>query len=244
MSERTVMEPKGLRTMKLRAMGMVAAALLSGCTTTVIDMPKGDGGSADTGADDGGTDSGTESGVTCSAKTCAGCCFNGTCQTGTTTTACGKFGVECAYCPGVAVSAICKTDQTCGVDPEGTWKVQPLNAKIATTNQGADWDFGGGAPDPFVTLYCPSTAAAVTSTTPTVTDSFTPTWSTGGCVMKAKDLMGLGYAIQAWDEDVSVNDPICGKGTIVPKESDLFAGTMNLAALPNLISLNVALVKQ
>jgi hypothetical protein len=71
-------------------------------------------------------------------------------------------------------------------------------------------------------------------------DSFTPTWSTGGCVMKAKDLLSLGYAIQVWDEDLSVNDAVCGKGTLAVKESDLSSGTMNLTALPNLIYLNIA----
>ncbi len=218
-------------------LGFLMAVLLTGCTTTVIDMPKGDGG-ADTGTDpDGGT---PDTGVACSIKNCLGCCFNGACQTGTTAVACGSFGVQCAVC---LTHQIC-SDQFCRVDPEGTWKVQPTDAKIATTNQGSDWDFGGGAPDPFALLWCPSTSANATSSTPTVNDSFNPTWTTGGCVMKAKDLLSVGYAIQVWDEDISSNDSVCGKGTITVKESDLLLGTMNLVALPNLISLNVALQKQ
>jgi hypothetical protein len=220
-------------------LGFLMAVLLTGCTTTVIDMPK-DGGGADTGDPDGGTvDSGTDSGVACSIKNCLGCCYGNACQTGTTAVACGSFGVQCAVC---LTHQIC-SDQFCRVDPEGTWKVQPTDAKIATTNQGADWDFGGGAPDPYTLTWCPASAVSA-SATPTANDTFNPTWTTGGCVMKAKDLLLVGYAIQVWDEDVSSNDSVCGKGTIVPKESDLLAGTMNLAALPNLISLNVAFQKQ
>lgn len=229
---------------------LAALSLLTGCTTTVIDMPKdgGTGGSdsgVDTDSGTGGMDSGhPDTGVACSIYNCAGCCFNNACQAGTATTACGIFGVVCAYCPGVATTAICKADQTCGVDPEGVWKVQPTSATIATTNQGADWDFGGGAPDPYALLWCPSSSVSATNSTPTAADTFNPTWSSGGCLMKAKDLMNVGYAIQAFDEDVSVNDSICGKGTIVPSELELFAGSMTLKALPNLITMNVALVKQ
>lgn len=223
-------------------MGILTAALLLGCTTTVIDMPKDGGGNADTGVgDDGGTiDSGTDTGVACSIKNCLGCCFNGACQTGTTAVACGSFGVQCAVC---AAPKIC-IDQFCHVDPEGTWKVQPTSANLSTTNQGSDWDFGAGAPDPYVTLWCPSSAVSVTSSTPTVMDTFSPTWSTGGCVMKAKDLMGVGYAVQVWDEDISSNDPVCGKGKIVLTESELLSGTMQVNALPTLISMAVALQKQ
>lgn len=225
----------------LGRIGAAALTFLAACTSTVVDSPKDSG----TGADGGDIDSGTttqDGGTTCSATNCTGCCFNGACQPGNTQVACGKGGGLCATCAAVRVCAT--TTQTCELDPNALWKVQPLSATVSSTNQGSDWDVGGGAPDPFVSLWCPSSAASATNVTPTVMDSYAPTWSTGGCVMKAKDLMSVGYAIQVWDEDLSSNDPISGKGTIVAKESDLIAGSTDLTAMPTLITMKVAYQKQ
>jgi hypothetical protein len=186
-------------------------------------------------------DGGSDAAGTCNPQTCTGCCANNVCQGGTTSATCGKGGVICATCSGPQV---CKTDQTCGVDPEGTWKVQPVSATISATNQGADWDALGGLPDPFVDLWCPSTAATFTSRTPTAPDTLSPTWSAGGCVMKAKDLMTTGFALDVWDEDVSSNDPIAAKGTIVPKESDLLVGFGTVGNGVTLTTLKIAYQKQ
>lgn len=200
-------------------MKVIPFSLLVACSGP---MPGEDGGKLpiDSGvtAMDGDT---TDSGVTCGPSNCLGCCFNGTCQTGTSNTGCGKNGAKCLTCNGNV--PICSAAQVCGVDPEGMWKVQPVSAQIATTNNGSSWDFGGGAPDPFVDVWCPSTSSSPTRT-PTALDTFTPMWATGGCVAKAKDLIASGFALDAWDEDVSVNDSIAGKGTISVTESELLAG--------------------
>lgn len=199
-----------------------------------------DGG--DDGASDAGSDGGpSDAGKSCGPSTCVGCCFNNVCQTGTTAAGCGKSGATCAVCTALK---ICKADQTCGVDPERFWQVQPVSATIGNTNNGADWDFGGGAPDPFVDLWCPETAASVTNRTPTVVDSFFPTWSTGGCLMKAKDLMAAGYGIQVWDEDVASNDAISGYGKITVSESALLTGFQNLSAGTTLVTMKVAYLPQ
>jgi hypothetical protein len=122
--------------------------------------------------------------------------------------------------------------------------VQPVSATIGATNNGADWDLGAGAPDPFVQLWCPSTAANFTHKTLTVMDSFSPTWSSGGCPMKAKDLFATGFGIQVWDEDVSVNDAISGYGKIMVVESDLMAGFKTISAGTTLVTMKVAFQPQ
>lgn len=181
----------------------------------------------------------TSGGDGCTAATCVGCCFNGACQGGTTAAGCGKGGATCSTC---SAPDICTSEQICAVDPASMWIVQPTAAMISTTNNGASWDPGGGAPDPFVNLYCPASAAAITSATPFVSDTFTPTWTTGGCTMSAKDLMAAGVGIEVWDDDNLVNDLIAAKGTIVVTEEDLRAGAITgITNKTTLISLSVSL---
>ena len=233
----------------------LACLLAAGCSSTDgtgQDTDAGGGDDIDSGTTpgvdaggggvkDGGSVIDTGGPQACSATTCAGCCFNGVCQTGNTVSACGQGGGQCAQC---VTNQICLTDQTCGVDPQSSWLVLPTSASISSTNNGNDWDFGGGAPDPFVQLWCPPSASSVTSQTPSVTDSFSPTWSTGGCVMKAKDLLALGYAAEVWDADVSSNDIIAGKSNIAVTEKQLLQGSMTLSNNSTLLSMKVLLIKQ
>jgi hypothetical protein len=216
------------------------------CLAVACSSSTGEGNDASVPDDGGGIASdggggGGDAAATCSAANCAGCCFNGACQSGNTGAACGKGGIQCVAC---APQQICKVDQICAVDPESRWKVQPASATLATTNNGSTWDAGGGAPDPFVSMWCPATAATVTGTTPAVSDSFTPTWSTGGCIIKAKDLLASGYAAQVFDEDVSFNDPASVKFVVSVKESDLLKGDMTLSSLPNISTMRVLFQKQ
>lgn len=222
----------------------VSLSFVIGCTQTVIS--NSDAASMDAGVEDdgGGMPDGqmaTDSGA-CSSKSCAGCCdVNGVCQNGTDWNHCGKGGGACKTCPGVMT---CLFDGTCGIDPNSTWKVQPLSATISTKNGNADWDFGAGAPDPFVQLWCPATAVAVTSTTSAASDTFMPMWSNGSCTMKAGDLLATGYGVAVFDEDVSVHDVISSKGTIKPTENTLVAGSENLTNNGNLVTMKMGYTKQ
>jgi hypothetical protein len=184
-------------------------------------------------------DSGTGE-PSCGPNNCTGCCLNGACQPGLTTAGCGKGGEACTVCTG---RQICKADQRCGVDPESSWVLHPATAIIAAKNgAGGDWDVGGGAPDPYVHLWCPATATTPV-VTPTVNDTLTPTWATGSCTMKAKDLLTAGFALQVFDEDISFADPVSTKQTIVATESQLQAGKVEIAA-PPLTFLRVELTQQ
>lgn len=186
-------------------------------------------------------DGGADAAATCGPSTCIGCCLNNTCQGGGTTAACGTGGAQCTAC---AAQQICRTDRSCGVDPESVWKVQPVSAEISATNQGSSWDTGS-APDPFVNLWCPSTAASITSWTPTVNDSFYPKWSTGGCPMKAKDLIATGFALAVWDEDISVNDLIVPKSPLTVTEANLLTGYRDgITNGTTLVTMKVAFQKQ
>lgn len=175
----------------------------------------GSGGGS--GGSGGGGAGGGQSG--CSGTTCTGCCFNGACQPGNTAAACGKQGAACSAC---ANNQVCKTDQTCGVDPDSNWLVQPTAASVKPTNNGASWDGDGSGPDPQVFLACPATAANFTHQTPEAANTLSPSWSTGGCVMRARDLIQTGFSFRVFDIDIAADDPITqtyefklGEGTFV-----------------------------
>lgn len=105
------------------------------------------------------------------------------------------------------------------------WLVQPVSATIRSTDSNSEaWDALGGAPDPYCDLYCPSTSTTITSYTPFRDDVFMVTWSSGGCTMKAKDLMSVGFKIGVYDDDASSDDTIASPGTITVRESDLISG--------------------
>lgn len=193
------------------------------------------------GGDDGGTGTGNPGGgtqQTCSASNCAGCCFNNTCQTGTTAAACGKAGAACMAC---GSAQVCRTDQTCGVDPNSVWRVQPVSARIASSNNGSSWDGDGSAPDVFVVMQCPGSTSA---TSTSEVESYTPTWSTGGCTAKASQLLAERWVLQVWDSDISSNDTITGGLAYQFTEQNLTAGTVTFGASGGLTSMTVQLQKQ
>lgn len=205
--------------------------------------PEGGTGGGSGGGSGGGTGSGGGGGgaAACSAANCTGCCLNGTCNAGSTNAGCGKNGAACVAC---GSQTICKADQSCGLDPEATWVVQPISATISTTNAGATWDFGSGAPDPYVATWCPADSATP-SFTPTANDTFMPTWTTGGCSAKAKDLLSKGFALSVTDEDVSASDGISGKGTLMVTEAQLLSGQMTgITNNDTLVTLTVRFTKQ
>jgi hypothetical protein len=175
---------------------------------------------------------------TCSATNCAGCCFNNTCQAGNTAAACGKAGAACTAC---GTAQVCLTRQACGVDPESTWRVQPLSARIAATDNGTAWDGDGSAPDVFIAMQCPG-SETVTST-PEV-QSYTPAWSTGGCTARAGQLLAGPWMFQVWDSDVSVNDTITDTLMYQFKGEDFTEGTLTFGSSGGMTSLTVQLQKQ
>lgn len=193
-----------------------------------------------------GTCSGTGGGGgntgACNVNNCPGCCFNGTCQAGTAANACGKGAATCATCGN---NQICRTDQTCGVDPQGMFRVQPVSATITMTDptDGLAWDPSASPPDVRVYLWCPATAAAMTSSTAEVSDTYTPTWTTGGCVMSASQLLMTGFAMQVVDVDTLSDDPITAKGTLKPDEADFVAGSMSVSG-GGLQSMTIQLQRQ
>jgi len=174
----------------------------------------------------------------CDASNCAGCCFNNVCQAGNTASACGKKGAACVACGSVQV---CKTDQTCGVDPEGVWRVQPLSAQIAADNNGTAWDGDGSAPDVSISMLCPGTT---THTATSEVESYTPAWTSGGCTAKAGQLLAEPWVFQVWDIDFSSHDTITGGLWFKFTEAHFTAGTVTLGASGGLTSLKVQLQKQ
>lgn len=206
------------------AVGLLALSALVGC-----------GGEDTTGSGNTGGGSGTTQ--KCSASNCTGCCFNNVCQTGNTAAACGKMGATCAVC---GSAQVCKVDQTCGVDPNSVWRVQPVSARIASSNNGSSWDGDGSAPDVFVSMQCPG---ATTSSTAEV-ESYTPTWTSGGCTARASQLLAERWYFQLWDSDFSVNDTITDMLGFQFTEAHLTAGTITFNASGGMTSLTVQLQKQ
>jgi len=174
----------------------------------------------------------------CNTSSCAGCCFNNVCQTGTAVSACGKAGAACRVCGNAQV---CKVDQTCGVDPEGVWRVQPIAAQITPSNNGASWDVDGSAPDVVVVLWCPG--SPVSTSTPE-SEAYTPSWTMGGCTARASELLAEPWVFQLWDRDVSSHDSITDRLAFRFTEQNFSDGTVTLGASGGMMSLTVQLQKQ
>lgn len=190
------------------------------------------------GGDDGNTGGNTGTQKTCGASNCTGCCFNNVCQTGNTASACGKAGAACVACGSIQV---CKTDQTCGVDPNSVWRVQPVSARITSNNNGSSWDGDGSAPDVVVAMRCPG---STTSTETPEVESYSPAWATGGCTAKASQLLAEPWVFQLWDIDISSHDTITGALAFRITEEYLTAGTVTLGASGGMTAMTVQLQKQ
>lgn len=198
------------------------------------------GGGSATGGGGGGGATGGGGGTNCSAANCTGCCANGACQTGTASAQCGRGGVACLTCP---PSDVCQLDQTCGIDPASTWEVLPVSAVIAPDNLGFAWDTLSD-PDTQLGLWCPSSEADVSVVLPTVFDDFTPTWTSGGCLVTAGELLtdGLGFAANERD---TLGDEEIAPFTLAPlSAADLRAGTKTVGPSGGLEALRLRFTKQ
>lgn len=198
----------------------------------------GSGGGAGGGSSGGGSGGGA---AACGAGNCAGCCLNGACQPGNTAAACGKQGVACGGC---ANNQVCRVDQTCGVDPDSNWLVQPTSASVKPNNNGTSWDGDGSAPDVIIRLGCPATSMSFTNATPEVSNSYTPAWTTGGCTMKARDLLQTGASFQAFDVDLTSDDPITQAYMFKPAEANFVSGSFTTTPLDGLNSLTISLTRR
>jgi hypothetical protein len=153
---------------------------------------------------------------------------------------CGKSGEACQACPS---RTLCSSEQTCAVDPESVWLVQPTAATIAPMNGTQEWDLSS-APDVFIQLWCPANALIESSRTNVAQDSLTPYWFTGGCVAKAKDLFSTGFAISANDEDAVSHDVIEGKTSIALTQEQLLKGSVVVPSLGMMQAFTVQFLKQ
>lgn len=172
----------------------------------------------------------------CGPSNCLGCCFNGICQPGNTAAACGAHGGLCYEC-NTSAHVICTVEQNCGIDPDSIWKVQPTQAIIDPLKpDGQSWDDGFGnatKPDPYVLLSCDSSTwngiSDYTHQTPVVDDNFNPTWSSGGCSVKAGVLKQKGFIFRIMDEDLLQDEAISSANLIYAlKDMDFAAGSVEI----------------
>lgn len=193
----------------------------------------------------GGAATGGGSSQGCSAATCVGCCFNNQCQPGNTASGCGKNGVACAACQ---TNQTCRVDQTCGVDPDASFRITPVSARVKMLDpaDGQPWDAAASPPDTRVFLYCPASSPTPTASTSEATDTYTPSWSTtnGTCVMKARDLLGSGFAFSAIDVDAISDDVILGPTTVTLGENNFVLGRGVLQNVGGFDEITFSVVRQ
>jgi hypothetical protein len=200
------------------------------------------GGGGATGGGGGATGGGGGGSASCSSANCQGCCAGTVCQPGTSNAQCGQGGVACVACP--AASDICKADQTCGIDPASIWEVLPTAAVVAPKNGGGgNWD-SSSPPDPELGLWCPASEQNLSAVMPKVSDSFNPTWSSGGCTASASGLLADGVGFDAIDIDSLVSDQITYFSITTITEADLRAGTKTVGPTEGLDSMTLRLTKQ
>lgn len=214
----------------IKALVLLAASTLVACGSGGSDG--GGGGGQTVGGGGGGA-------AACSSSNCTGCCLNNVCQSGNTAAGCGKNGIACVACGN---NQVCRSDQLCGVDPNSTWRVQPVSASIAANNNGTSWDGDSSAPDVVVQMRCPPSTAS--NGTTSEVSSYSPSWTSGGCTSKASDLLASPWGYQLFDIDALADDTITGALTHQFKETDFVAGSVSLPASGGLQSMTVQLIKQ
>lgn len=114
----------------------------------------------------------------------------------------------------------------------------------ASKPDGAGWDSFGGAPDPFVRMFCPATATSQTSVTSAASDTRSPTWTTGSCTITAQSLTSAGFAFEVFDDDAflgGADDRISPKITKVLTDADLLSGAVSHGASSGLTSIRFTL---
>lgn len=200
----------------------------------------GGGATGGGGGTGGGGATGGGGGASC-ATTCAGCCVGEVCQAGTTNAQCGKAGATCTACP--AATDVCRADQTCGIDPTSTWRLRPTAAVIAPDNGGFAWD-DLSDPDPEVGLWCPSMSQGVSAVMPKQSDTFTPTWASGGCTATAAQFLQDGFGYDVLEIDTFSEETIVPYTVVTLTEAQLRTGTLTLGPRLGLTSMTIRLTKE
>jgi hypothetical protein len=161
-------------------------------------------------------DSGNASG--CGPENCSGCCSDGVCVDGSASYACGFGGQTCDVCSAVesCVAGVCT------VDPESVWVVQPSSAVIAPSDGGEVWDS-----DVTAEVWCPPGTVGSYGKS-SESQSFTPSWTNGGCKAKAKYLLSEPVQFKLYDVDIITGDPITGQQAVQLLPGDFSSGGFTL----------------
>ncbi len=129
------------------------------------------------------------------------------------------------------------------VDPASKWVVQPSRAEVRANDGGEDWDIDNSAPDIVVKTSCPASGGNTTGETNEV-ESYTPTWSGGGCTARADDLVNDGVDFEVRDVDTSLDpDDGVAEASLQITEDDLLAGTVTITRVGDLESFTVTLTE-
>jgi hypothetical protein len=119
-----------------------------------------------------------------------------------------------------------------------------VSASIASSNNGSAWDGDGSGPDVKVYGWCPPFPSSA-SATPEASDTYQPSWTSGGCTAKAKDLLASGWFFQVFDIDIeSESDTITDLLHVTLYEAAFIQGGFSLEPTGGLRAMRVQLVKQ
>lgn len=132
---------------------------------------------------------------------------------------------------------LCGADRACHLDPASTWQVRVSRAETTMT-----WDSNSPA-DIQIELWCPANATTAV-TQPVVQDTDQPTWSSGGCSLRADALLTTGIAFAAQDVDALGEEVITARTTYHPVEANLRAGTASPGAAGGLSSVTFTFTPQ
>lgn len=121
-----------------------------------------------------------------------------------------------------------------------------MSAQIAATTGGYPWDSDGSAPDVFVVVGCPGAPGyADTSGQTAAVESYTPTWSAGGCTARAADLLNRGFGFQLWDADLLSSEAVTAALTeSALVQADFQTEYVDYGASGGMLSLRIALQRQ
>ncbi len=142
--------------------------------------------------------------------------------------------MNCATC---TTPDTCSATGTCAIDPASSWRVHVSRLVLED-----EWD-DNSLPDPFIQLWCPSTATSVTSTQPTVSNTTVATWTTSNCVVTAAQLFSSGFDFAVMEEDFAFNDTIQGRTRVTVQPTHLRNGSF-VGSSANIVSITFTFTKQ
>lgn len=124
----------------------------------------------------------------------------------------------------------------CKIDPSSLWIITITDGTVSERDPANEaWDAFGGLPDPYACI----TINGTRSCTSTRQDTLKPRWNESLDPATSTALLS-GIQVELWDEDVSSNDPICGKGLIALSESDIAEGQFSASCKTGSINARIA----